>query len=192
MPSRLASVAIVSVLTALTAAATWTPTSTAVPRPGSAHEGPPRSCASFGDPDYYSFELERTDKAPSVRLASGRASVSSPSSPFGLAVARDGTLTQRIEVSVDAVESSGHGQGLLVAWAADPNLERVVRLGEVSVERPAVGEIALNKVMVFVTLEESLDRTAERWQGPVVLVGRSRSARIQSMASHGSFEPEPC
>lgn len=157
--------------------------------PPAAAEAAP-ACAASPDPEYYSFELVGTDKVAAVQGARGRATVSRPPSPFGLAVTRDGTIAHRVEVSVQAPEAPGGGT--YVAWAADPNLERIVRLGEVRPGGAVSGEVVLNKFMVFVTLEDAPAAEAERWRGPVVLVGRSRSARIQSMASHGSFEAEPC
>jgi hypothetical protein len=45
---------------------------------------------------------------------------------------------------------------------------------------------------VIITLEPSADDLGERWQGPVVLRGMSRSGMMHTMAGHGPFETEPC
>lgn len=141
-------------------------------------------------PEYYSFELEATDKIPEFRDAMGEVLVSYPSSPFGLPVTRNGTAIHQLSIKIDAPEAPD-GQ-VLVAWASDPTLTQIQRLGIVSPDRPGEGRSRLNKYMVFVTVESTADSEADRWRGPVVLVGRARSARIQSMASHGTFEAEPC
>lgn len=141
-------------------------------------------------PEYYSFELASTDKVPEFRGAMGEVSVSYPSSPFGLPVTRDGTAIHQLSIEIDAPEAPV-GR-VLVAWASDPTLTQIQRLGVVSPDRPGEGRIRLNKFMVFVTMESEVDAEADRWRGPIVLVGRSRSARIRSMASHGTFEAEPC
>lgn len=79
-----------------------------------------------------------------------------------------------------------------MAWVASPNLDPVHRLGEIGGRGSASGEVTLNKFLVFVTEEPAGSVAGDRWEGPVVLKGKSRSGRMQSMASHGMFEREPC
>lgn len=148
------------------------------------------SCAvSHAHTDYYSFALRPTGKVTAVEGVQGRVDVGYQESPFALAVTRDGTISRRLEVSLDVRTPDS---GVFVAWVADPELTTILRLGPVSEGRPAVGTVSLNKLVVFVTLEPGDEPSAVGWEGPVALVGRSRSARIQSMASHGSFETEDC
>lgn len=79
-----------------------------------------------------------------------------------------------------------------MAWVASPDLDPVHRLGEIGARGSASGEVTLNKFLVFVTEEPVGTVEGDRWEGPVVLKGKSRSGRMQSMASHGMFEREPC
>lgn len=139
---------------------------------------------------YYRVDLRPPASALGGRDVAGRVEVSYPPSPFGLPLDRDGVLVQRLRVVVD--ERWRGTRERLVAWVAPPDLDPVRRLGEIGPDGTASGEVAMNKFLVFVT-EEPADATDEsRWQGTVVLKGKSRSGRMQSMASHGMFEPEPC
>lgn len=150
---------------------------------------PPSRC--FPAPaEYYSFELKPTGKVASVADADGRVRVGFADSPFALAMTRDGRVSRQLEVTLGAPDPPAGG--VYVAWVSDPELSTVVRLGAVGAGRTASGVAALNKFLIFVTVEPNDDPDATAWQGPVALVGRSRSARIQSMASHGSFETEDC
>ena len=48
-----------------------------------------------------------------------------------------------------------------------------------------------NKFLVLVTLEPSTEVT-NRWFGPVVMRGMSRSGMMHTLAGHGPYEHEPC
>ena len=53
------------------------------------------------------------------------------------------------------------------------------------------GEAGWNKFLVVVSLEEEPE-AVERWSGPIVLRGMSRSGMMHTMAGHGPFASEPC
>lgn len=95
-----------------------------------------------------------------------------------------------------------------VAWVATPDLDLVVRLGTLREDGTLTGRVAFNKFLLFVTAETDADTpsadtaetrpapaadgAAERWSGPVLLSGISRSGLLHTMAGHGPFEGEPC
>lgn len=141
-------------------------------------------------PDYYRIDLRPPASSFGGRDVVGRVEVAYPSSPFGLPLNRDGVLVQRLRIGIDADWRTHRGR--LVAWVAPPDLDPVRKLGEIGRDGTVTGEVAMNKFLVFVTDEPPGAAEVSRWQGPVVLKGKSRSGRMQSMASHGMFEPEPC
>ena len=53
------------------------------------------------------------------------------------------------------------------------------------------GRVDWNKFLVLVTLEPSTEVT-NRWLGPVVMRGMSRSGMMHTLAGHGPYENEPC
>lgn len=141
-------------------------------------------------PDYYTFQLHPTGALPSARNASGRAEVSMDDSPFDVALTPEGRFRRRVTVHVEGVRTR-EGE-TLVAWVAPPDLEPLVRLGALDAEESVSGVVGFNKFLAFVTVEPADRTSADRWSGPILLRGMSRSGRLQSMASHGMFEPEPC
>ena len=103
-----------------------------------------------------------------------------PWSPFGVTVTAEGRHRHDLIAWIDrlpAPESLGPYTAY-VAWATPLALDPVVRLGEVSNGRNALGEVAFNKYLVWVTAEASADVT-ER-VGPLVIRGRSPSARMEA------------
>lgn len=140
--------------------------------------------------EYYRIDLRPPASTLGGRDVAGRVEVSYPPSPFGLPMDGDGQLLRRLRVVVD--DGWRAERGRLVAWVAAPDLDPARRLGELGEDGTVSGEVALNKYLVFVTEEPPNADATDRWQGPVVLKGKSRSGRMQSMASHGMFEREPC
>lgn len=167
----------------------------AAPSLASGPEPAERCVASDGvparapDPEYYSFDLLATGAEPGFD-AGGRVRVVLAPSPFGVPTTRDGSLVHRLTVTVGDVRVPAGRR--MVAWVTPPALEPVRRLGPVEPGSPIEAEVSLEKYLVFVTLEPASAGPSERWTGPVVLEGKSRSNRMRSRASHGTLEPEPC
>lgn len=120
--------------------------------------------------------------------ASGEARLSFAQSPFGLAVTADGRHRYRVRVATDGLRAAPDRS--YVAWAVSPTLDELQKLGVLAADGAVNGEVTLNKFVVFVTSETSVE--VERWSGPIVLRGISRSGRMHTMAGHGPFEGEPC
>ena len=141
-------------------------------------------------PDYYAFDLVTTKNVPGSALARGTGEVSFAPSPFGIAVSPDGSYHYEVRVSVERLKPAR--SGVYVAWVADSDLERVGRLGALDPDRGISGRVAWNKFLVIVTLESEDDPDQERWSGPVVMRGMSRSGMMHTMAGHGPFQQENC
>lgn len=125
---------------------------------------------------------------PDLATGSGVLELGRAASPFDVAVTETGS--QRYDVTavlsdLPPVESLGPYTAY-VAWVAPPALAPMVKLGVVRNGRVPLGEIALDKFLVFVTAEASGD-VAERG-GRLVLRGMSPSVRMQqhSMIMIGS------
>lgn len=142
---------------------------------------------SDGRPGPDLFRIELTSPNPASGL-SGVVVLTRPRSPFGLAVTRDGHFIYRAEVSANALpdpSSFAPGSDRFVAWATTPDLDRVVRLGTLGAGETVAGRVTYNKFMVLVTAERG--EPGDRWQGPIVLLGRSASSYLASFSSHTMF-----
>lgn len=177
-----------------------------------------RPPAEPGPPEYYGFSLVTTGRIPGTARAEGAGRVVFPStSPFGVAVAEDGSY--RYELVLSAQGLPRPRQGRYVAWVTTPNLDRVERVGALPRDGELRGRVDWNKFLVVVTLEPaepvaaggsdegagpsvggpaggspSAGRSApqEMWSGPIILRGMSRSGMMHTMAGHGPFEEENC
>ena len=150
------------------------------------HAGP-RTPATPGRclprPSLYVIDLTATERAPGAK---GVARLRPAATPFGLPVTADGHLVLEVTVSARQLPppASLGPYSTYVAWASTPNLDDVRRLGAVT-DQPAVGSVAWNKFMVFVSAEPSAAR--ERWSGPIVLRGMSASGYMQNFSAHPLF-----
>lgn len=111
-------------------------------------------------------------------------------SPFGLAVMRSGHLDQELRLVVDLppLESEPATGARYVAWVATPALDRIEPLGAVTPGEPFAAPVHWNKIVIVVSREDGPPAAdAARWSGPVVLLGRSRSALLQSLMGHSIF-----
>ncbi len=178
------------------------PVLTAVPRSvscgalGALPPGPadgwaqPIGALSTEPSDYYAIELVPSGRVPGTRLSTGFAYSTAATTPFfGVAVAGAGEYVHDLDIRVEGLKSLD--EGAYVAWVTDTNLENVVRIGALDANLRAAGQATWNKFLVVITLEAD-DAPAERWQGPVILRGMSRSGRMHTMAGHGPFQAEPC
>ncbi len=114
-------------------------------------------------------------------------------SPFGLAVMRSGHLDQELRLVLDLPTLEGEA-GLsedgprYVAWVATPALDRIEALGTVASGEPFAAPVHWNKIVIVVSREDGAPAAdAPRWSGPVVLLGRSRSALLENLMGHSIF-----
>ena len=149
------------------------------------------ACAAPVGPEYYAFELFTTKNIPGTGLAKGYADVAmSAASPFSVALGPDGSYVYDIHVSLDRMRAPR--QGRLVAWVTTPDLDHVERIGALDENLRASGSVSWNKFIVVITLEPEDDPLQERWSGPVVFRGMSRSGMMHTMVGHGALQQENC
>ncbi|WP_412067548.1 hypothetical protein [Rubrivirga sp. IMCC43871] len=144
------------------------------------------------DPDppaYYAIDLFTTGRVPGSRRATGVANVTFRPSPFGVALSATGTYVYDLAITVENLAPALNGA--YVAWATTPDLSTVERLGTLDDSHQIGGRVEWNKFLVVVSLEADPE-AVERWSGPIVLRGMSRSGMMHTMAGHGPFETEPC
>jgi hypothetical protein len=138
---------------------------------------------------YYGIEMVPTRRVPGTGNAIGLGKVTFARSPYGVSVTPDGTYLYDLSLSLDRLKRPK--EGVLTAWVTTSDLANVERLGALDDAFRVDGRVEWNRFLVVVTLEPSAD-AAERWQGPIVLRGMSRSGMMHTMAGHGPFEKEPC
>ena len=148
----------------------------------SSGQATPDTCTADGaarsgaDPDLYCIELL---PAADIERGSGTARLLPPSSPFGVAVSPAGDHQYDIAFSLrDLPDPSSLGPyKAYVAWATTPQLNPVVRLGEVRNGTVTLGRVAFDRFLILITAEASATPT-ER-VGRLVLRGTSASVRMQ-------------
>ena len=109
---------------------------------------------------------------------SGHLELRTPHTPFGVAVNAAGHhLYEGILTLSGLPEPSALGDyDHIVAWLASPVFDTVIALGPVTNGTGSIGEIALNKFMIFITAEERLG--APEWEGRLLLRASSPSSRM--------------
>jgi hypothetical protein len=119
-----------------------------------------------------------------VRDAVGSVVLTPSASPFGLAVTRDGTFTYDLDIQADDLPpaSSLGAYTTYEAWVATPKLDVVRDLGAIENGHVLHAHAGWNKFTVFVTAEAP--PIGNKWNGAIVLVGRSPSSMMQSFAGH--------
>ena len=132
-------------------------------------------------------DLARFNLGPAPRREGcGLAELVGAWSPFGLAVMRSGHLSQELRLILDLPPAEGEAR--YVAWVATPALDRIEALGAVTSGEPFTAPIHWNKIVIVVSREDGPPAAdAPRWSGPVVLLGRSRSALLQNLMGHSIF-----
>lgn len=149
-----------------------------------------REAAAINGPEYYRFPLVSTGRVPGSGRAAGIGEVTFPSSPYGVALAADGSYRYDFTVRVERLAPAR--TGTYVVWTTTPELDQVALAGELSDPAGFRGQVEWNKFLVVVTLEPAFDPTATTWSGPIVMRGMSRSGMMHTMAGHGAFEEEKC
>ncbi|MDZ7778718.1 MAG: hypothetical protein U5R14_02125 [Gemmatimonadota bacterium] len=154
-------------------------------------EGPAAFCGVPSGPEFYGFELSSTKNIPGTGTARARAEVSfPPASPFPVAVSSDGSYVYHVDISIERMRPPDSGR--LVAWLTTPDLDRVERLTAFDENLRAGGPVSWNKFLVVVTLEPADAPDGDRWSGPVVFRGMSRSGAMHTMLGHGALQQENC
>ena len=141
-------------------------------------------------PDYYQFPMVSTRRVPGTGNATGVGEVAFTQSPFGIALAEDGSYHYNFTVRFERLKPARNG--VYVVWTTTPELDQVVLAGELADPVAFSGKVAWNKFLVVVTLEPAFDPDATMWTGPIVIRGMSRSGMMHTMAGHGPFEEENC
>lgn len=160
-----------------------------LPEAGAAPNG--LVCAAGGaPPEYYAVELVTTKNIPATGRARGVGEVTFAASPYGVALAPDGSY--HYDVHVRLFDMKKPPTGTLVAWATTTQVDQVRRLGALDDALTVRGSVDWNKFLLVVTLEEEDDASATMWSGPIVMRGMSRSGAMHTMAGHGPFQQELC
>ena len=149
--------------------------------PAPSHEALETTARCVVRPPLYRIELLATER---VVGATGVAWLRPPRSAFGVSVSEDGSFVYDVEVTTSGLPAPATlgPYRVYVAWVATPNLDQVKRLDAIAAGKPASGQVAWNKFMVFVTAEASA--AGQRWAGPIVLRGMSASGYLQNFSSH--------
>jgi hypothetical protein len=136
----------------------------------------------------FDIPLFATPTAPAAR---GNARLVFASSPFGVAVTRDGRASYDVQVVASGLpDPSALGEyRAYVAWVASTDLATWVRLGVVRNGNTTVGRAEMNKFLLVITAEA--DTAPATHAGPTVLHGTSPSGWLQSFLSHPLFRGVP-
>jgi FtsP/CotA-like multicopper oxidase with cupredoxin domain len=141
------------------------------------------ACGSAGgvaDPDLYCIEL-----LPPMAIdgPAGIARLVPPTTPFGIAVSPSGAVRHDVVfdlTGLPAPERLGNFS-TFVAWAVTPTFDGILKLGVVRNGSTKLGRIDLDRFLMLITAERSLDTAAlvGTPTGRVVLRGASASMRLQ-------------
>lgn len=132
----------------------------------------------------YDILFVPTRAAPAAR---GTARLHYATSPFGVAVTREGVARWTVRFTLDGLPPAatiGGAQGY-VAWAASSDLREWDRLGTVTNGTATLGHVARNKFLVIITAESDTTTTTRR--GTTVLSGISPSSWMQPLLTHPLF-----
>ena len=152
-------------------------------------DAPAGFCAD--GPPYYAFELFTTKNIPGTGLATGTVEASvSGGSPFSVALGDDGSYEYDLALRLDRMRTPREGR--LVAWVTTPDIDLIERMGALDDNLVATGSVSWNQYIVVVTLEAEDDPASDRWAGPIVFRGMSRSGMLHTMVGHGALQQENC
>lgn len=146
-------------------------------------------------------DLARFNLGPAPgREGCGLAELVGAWSPFGLGVMRSGHLDQELRLVVDLPPLEGgstappdgapppQADPRYVAWMATPDLDRIEALGTVTPGVRFAVPVHWNKIMIVVSREDGAPAADQaRWGGPIMLIGRSRSALLENLMGHSIF-----
>lgn len=149
-------------------------------------------CTPPDPPAYYRIDLVSTRRVPRTARSRGTGEVTfSSASPFGIALTQDGSYHYDVQLSFQRLPEPI--QGVYAVWLTTTQLDEVLPLGVLEMgRRELTGTAEWNQFLVVVSLEPSIESVGDRWSGPIVLRGISRSGLMHTMAGHGPFEQENC
>ncbi len=135
-------------------------------------------------------ELVKLEPTGKLATAAGTIELKPLMSPFGVAVTPEGRLLYDATVSVRNLPdpSSLGPYTTYVVWLATPSLDQLRNLGSIAVDKPLTARVDFIKMMYMVTAEPNA--RGEKWTGPVLLVGRSSSARVQNLAGCDIYDEQ--
>ena len=154
----------------------------------------PAGCAEgsapVDPPEYYGFPIVSTRRVPGTGQATGLGLITFAPSPFGLALAPDGSYVYDLILTSERLAQPR--EGAYIVWVTTPSLDQVRLVGALDERGGIQGRVQWNKFLVVVTLESRFDPEATMWNGPIVMRGMSRSGMMHTMAGHGPFETDNC
>ena len=139
--------------------------------------------------NYYGIEMVPTKRVHGTGNGVGFRKVTFSSSPYGVAVSPSGTYMVDITMALRRIKKPK--KGFLTAWATKDDLSETTRLGVLDDDFHVSGKAAWNKFLLVVSLEPT-DEPTEKWSGPIVMRGMSRSGMMHTLAGHGPYQAEPC
>ena len=148
------------------------------------------ACSPDPGAPYYAVDLVTTKRLPGTARAFGTGHVTFARSPFGVALAEDGSYLYDVRIRLEEMKKPE--AGVLVAWVTTPQVDQIRRLGPLDDALTVSGQVTWNKFLAVVTLEDRDDPDAATWSGPLVVRGMSRSGMMHTMAGHGPFQQELC
>ena len=119
--------------------------------------------------DLYCIELVA---APGMTGVSGRVELAGPAGPFTVAVTAEGRSRVIPIASLQGLPAAA----TFIAWATPPQMDTVIKLGEVRNGETALRAVDLDKFLLLITAER--DRRVREPRGRVVLRGQSPSTRL--------------
>ncbi len=148
-------------------------------------------CSVLSEPPaYYAIALVPTQQVVGTGRAGGQAHMTFDRSPFGVELAADGSYRSHLSVQVDNLPDRDDHD--FVVWVTTPSIDRMARVGTLDADGVATGPVEWNKFLVAVTMEPAGYEATDRWSGPIILRGMSRSGQMHTMAGHGPFEQLEC
>ncbi|MBI4420293.1 MAG: hypothetical protein HY560_05660 [Gemmatimonadetes bacterium] len=132
-------------------------------------------------------KLEPTGK---LATAAGTIELKPVMSPFGVGITVDGRYLYDATVTVQNLPdpSSLGPYTTYVVWLATPSLDKLRNLGPITPGTSLTARVDFIKMMYMVTAEANAK--GEKWAGPILLVGRSSSARVQNLAGCDIYDEQ--
>lgn len=159
--------------------------------PKSTHAIEPLAGCIDSSVPYYGFSLITTKNIPGTGLGKGSVEVTfSEESPFGVSITENGSYQYDLSISLDRIKLRGVGE--LVAWVTTRDLSEIQMIGTLDEHHRIRGSVDWNKFLVVITLETDGNARGDRWQGPVVFRGMSKSGMMHTMVGHGALQEENC